>query len=51
MAAKQKKRTDNIATRNERKNDKRKGKSRPGFEGKSLAGGGGKKRMAGGSKR
>jgi hypothetical protein len=48
MAAKQKKRTDNIAMRNERRNDKRKGKSRPGFEGKSL---GSKKRTAGGGKR
>ncbi|KZT04952.1 SURF6-domain-containing protein [Laetiporus sulphureus 93-53] len=41
MAAKQKKRADNIATRSERRNDKRKGvktkgKSRPGFEGKSF---------------
>ena len=41
MAAKQKKRTDNIAARNERKNDKRKGvklknKARPGFEGKTF---------------
>ncbi|KAH7919543.1 SURF6-domain-containing protein, partial [Leucogyrophana mollusca] len=39
MAAKQKKRTDNIAMRNERRNDKRKGvktKARPGFEGKSF---------------
>lgn len=36
MAAKQKKRTDNIATRNERRKDKKKGKSRPGFEGKSF---------------
>jgi hypothetical protein len=43
MAAKQKKRADNIATRNERRSDKRKGikskksgaKGRPGFEGKS----------------
>ena len=42
MAAKQKKRTDNIAMRNERRSDKRKGiktkksgaKGRPGFEGK-----------------
>ncbi|KAG8698227.1 hypothetical protein FRC09_007353 [Ceratobasidium sp. 395] len=40
MAAKQKKRTDNIAQRNERRNDARKGakpkagKARPGFEGK-----------------
>jgi hypothetical protein len=40
MAAKQKKRNDNIAMRNERKSDKRKGiskKARPGFEGKSFA--------------
>jgi len=41
MAAKQKKRTDNIAMRNERRNDKRKGvktknKARPGFEGKAF---------------
>lgn len=42
MAAKQKKRADNIAMRNERKSDKRKGvgksksKARPGFEGKSF---------------
>lgn len=42
MAAKQKKRSDNIAMRNERKSDKRKGvgknkiKARPGFEGKSF---------------
>ncbi|KAG6826350.1 hypothetical protein H0H92_000233 [Tricholoma furcatifolium] len=39
MMAKQKKRTDNIAMRNERRNDKRKGiktKARPGFEGKSF---------------
>lgn len=44
MAAKQKKRTDNIAMRNERRSDKRKGigknkskaKARPGFEGKSF---------------
>ncbi|KAG5351779.1 hypothetical protein C0989_004988 [Termitomyces sp. Mn162] len=44
MAAKQKKRTDNIAMRNERRNDKRKGigksktktKARPGFEGKAY---------------
>jgi hypothetical protein len=37
MAARQKKRNDNIAMRNERKNDKKKGsskKARPGFEGK-----------------
>ena len=40
MAAKQKKRTDNIAMRNERRNEKRKsgsGRSRPGFEGKSFS--------------
>ncbi|KAF8452848.1 surfeit locus protein 6-domain-containing protein [Boletus edulis BED1] len=40
MAAKQKKRADNIAMRNERRNVKRKGasgKSRPGFEGKSFS--------------
>jgi hypothetical protein len=39
LAAKQKKRSDNIAMRNERKNDRRKGvktKARPGFEGKSF---------------
>lgn len=43
MAARQKKRTDNITSRNERRNDKRKGvkpkpkdKGRPGFEGKSF---------------
>lgn len=53
MAAKQKKRTDNIASRNERKSDKRKGvgknklaakvsKARPGFEGKSFGKGKGK---------
>jgi len=38
MAAKQKKRSDNIAMRNDRKNDKGKkhGKARPGFEGKSF---------------
>ena len=38
MAARQKKRNDNIAMRHERKNDKKKGssskKARPGFEGK-----------------
>ncbi|KAF7973072.1 hypothetical protein HWV62_5302 [Athelia sp. TMB] len=51
MAAKQKKRTDNIASRNERKSDKRKGvgknklasKARPGFEGKSFGKGRAKK--------
>ncbi|KAF9078648.1 surfeit locus protein 6-domain-containing protein [Rhodocollybia butyracea] len=53
MAAKQKKRTDNIAMRNERKNDKRKGikpktgKARPGFEGKAF--GKGKAKAGGGS--
>lgn len=43
MAAKQKKRTDNIAMRNDRRKDARKGikpkknaKARPGFEGKSF---------------
>jgi hypothetical protein len=39
MAARQKKRSDNIAMRHERKNDKRNGsnkKARPGFEGKSF---------------
>lgn len=39
MAARQKKRNDNIAMRNGRKNDKKKGsskKARPGFEGKSF---------------
>ena len=45
QAAKQAKRNDNIAKRNERRNDKRKGikpakstggKSRPGFEGRSF---------------
>ncbi|TFK65005.1 hypothetical protein BDN72DRAFT_801631 [Pluteus cervinus] len=41
MAAKQKKRSDNIAMRNERRSDKRKGvkpkgKARPGFEGKPM---------------
>ncbi|KIK68419.1 hypothetical protein GYMLUDRAFT_237480 [Collybiopsis luxurians FD-317 M1] len=53
MAAKQKKRTDNIAMRNERRkgNDKKKpgmgkgskGKSRPGFEGKAFGKGKGKR--------
>jgi len=38
MAAKQKKRADNIATRNERRKDKKgkKAKARPGFEGKTF---------------
>ncbi|TFY54325.1 hypothetical protein EVG20_g9751 [Dentipellis fragilis] len=49
MAAKQKKRTDNLATRNERRSDKRKGlkpknKARPGFEGKSFGKGKGKQK-------
>lgn len=44
MAARQKKRTDNIAMRNERRKGKGKGnaKARPGFEGKSYAKGKGK---------
>ncbi|KAH9926060.1 surfeit locus protein 6-domain-containing protein [Fomitopsis serialis] len=47
MAAKQKKRTDNIASRHERRNDKgkagkTKNKARPGFEGKSFGKGKGK---------
>ncbi|KAG2153745.1 surfeit locus protein 6-domain-containing protein [Suillus bovinus] len=49
MAAKQKKRSDNIAMRNERRNDKRKSssskgatKARPGFEGKAFHKGKGK---------
>ncbi|KAH7883112.1 surfeit locus protein 6-domain-containing protein [Phlebopus sp. FC_14] len=48
MAAKQKKRADNIAMRNERRSEKRKdisnvrSKARPGFEGKSFAKGKGK---------
>lgn len=55
MAAKQKKRTDNIANRNERRNDKRKGvkvknKARPGFEGKSFGKGGKGKTGAKGKK-
>ena len=44
MVAKQKKRSDNIAARNERRNDKKRGiktkpaknKGRPGFEGKAF---------------
>jgi hypothetical protein len=39
MAARQKKRADNIANRNEKRKEKHKGakgKSRPGFEGKSF---------------
>ncbi|KAF8836254.1 SURF6-domain-containing protein [Paxillus ammoniavirescens] len=52
MAAKQKKRTDNIAMRNERRNEKKKGtkvktKSRPGFEGKVLSKGNGKTKHSG----
>lgn len=55
MAAKQKKRTDNIAMRNERRSDKRKGvkvknKARPGFEGKSFGKGGKGKAPAKGRK-
>jgi hypothetical protein len=42
MVARQKKRTDNIAMRAERKKEKRKGvgklKARPGFEGKTSFG-------------
>lgn len=55
MAAKQKKRGDNIAMRNERRSDKRKGikpkkdtKARPGFEGKSFGKGKGKEKAKGG---
>jgi hypothetical protein len=39
MAAKQKKRADNIASRSEKRKEKQKGvkgKSRPGFEGKTF---------------
>ncbi|CDO77427.1 hypothetical protein BN946_scf184857.g34 [Trametes cinnabarina] len=60
MAARQKKRSDNLAARAERKNDKRKGlktkpkdKGRPGFEGKSFGkakGKGKEKGKAGGKK-
>ncbi|OBZ76061.1 Ribosomal RNA-processing protein 14 [Grifola frondosa] len=57
MVAKQKKRADNIATRNERRNDKRKGtktkpkdKGRPGFEGKSFGKGKGKDKGKSGAK-
>ncbi|KDR66430.1 hypothetical protein GALMADRAFT_232490 [Galerina marginata CBS 339.88] len=45
MAAKQKKRNDNIAMRNERRNEKKRGstkKARPGFEGKAFGKGKGK---------
>ncbi|KAJ7189842.1 surfeit locus protein 6-domain-containing protein [Mycena pura] len=50
MAAKQKKRTDNIAMRNEkRKTGKGKTKARPGFEGKSFAKGS-KGKVGGGKK-
>ena len=42
MAARQKKRSDNIAMRNERRKGKGKTKARPGFEGKSYAKGKGK---------
>ncbi|OCH90500.1 hypothetical protein OBBRIDRAFT_793263 [Obba rivulosa] len=56
MAAKQKKRSDNIAMRNERRKDKRKGgqtkdKGRPGFEGKSFGKGKGKAGGKGGSRK
>ncbi|KAI0703023.1 surfeit locus protein 6-domain-containing protein [Cytidiella melzeri] len=52
MAAKQKKRADNIASRNERRKDKQtgvkpKGKGRPGFEGKSFGKGKGKGKASG----
>ena len=56
MAAKQKKRSDNIAMRNERKSDKRKGvgknksKARPGFERKSFRRGGAKTKSSGKAK-
>jgi hypothetical protein len=55
MAAKQRKRNDNIALRNERRNDKRKGvgkqkgKARPGFEGKSFGKGKGNLKAKGGA--
>ena len=42
MAARQKKRSDNIAMQNERRKGKGKAKARPGFEGKSYAKGKGK---------
>jgi hypothetical protein len=43
MEARQKKRTDNLAMRKERRDDRKKGgkskgKGRPGFEGKSFGG-------------
>jgi len=50
MAARQKKRTDNIASRNEKRKERSKGakgKSRPGFEGKSFGKGGSKSRARG----
>ena len=52
MAAKQKKRTDNIAARNDRRKDKKAGvkskdKGRPGFEGKSFGKGKGKGKPSG----
>ena len=55
MMAKQKKRTDNIAARNERRNDKKRGiktkpgkdKGRPGFEGKAFGKGKGKGKPSG----
>ncbi|TCD65295.1 hypothetical protein EIP91_002820 [Steccherinum ochraceum] len=55
MVAKQKKRTDNIAARNERRSDKKRGiktkpskdKGRPGFEGKAFGKGKGKGKAPG----
>lgn len=50
MAARQKKRADNIASRNEKRKEKHKGvkgKSRPGFEGKSFGKGASKTRAKG----
>lgn len=56
FAAKQKKRTDNIAMRNEKRKGgaagaKGKGKARPGFEGKSFGKGGKGKAGGGGGKK
>jgi hypothetical protein len=55
MAAKQKKRTDNIAMRNDKRKGpavgKGKGKARPGFEGKSFGKGNKGKAGGGGSKK
>ena len=50
MAARQKKRADNITSRNEKRKEKQKGakgKSRPGFEGKSFGKGASKTRAKG----